>query len=508
MELNSYEEAGVNGTNGVNIGDDGFFNKVVPLKKEMKDLSDFPVECLPPKIRKYARQVAENTQTTVDMAATFALGVLAACGQRKVQVEGKKDYTEQTSLYVLVLAESGERKSAVLKKMVFPILEYERETNEQLDGKIKNNKQKRDILEGKLKDLTRNMKKNQSKEDFVELEKRLHNTENELKKIPDIKKVQYLADDSTNEALIKLLAENNGRMTVVSAEGGIFGNMQGRYNTQKANYDVWLKAYSGDMIRVNRIGREHDTIYQPALSAIIAAQPVVLEEVLKNAAMTERGLLARFLVARPKSKVGARIFDTRDIDSKVQEEYSNLIQSLLRVTPEKVKTLTLSEEARMLIGDFYTENEKYMKTDGTDMRDWANKLVGQILRISGLLHMAEYGVENMEISKNTVNKAINIGQYFLSQAQYNFAALSEESELNKACFILNKLKENQTDEIKRSKLVRLCRSRFIKKKENILSALDLLEEHGYIRQEVPEYAGQGRPADVNIYVNLEALKEL
>ena len=81
----------------------------------------------------------------------------------------------------------------------------------------------------------------------------------ELSAFKDKKPLRYYGDDVTTEKLVSMISENDGRAAIFSPEGGIFDLLKGMY-TRYVNIDVFLKGYSGDPIRVDRIGRESETI--------------------------------------------------------------------------------------------------------------------------------------------------------------------------------------------------------------------------------------------------------
>ena len=57
---------------------------------------------------------------------------------------------------------------------------------------------------------------------------------------------RLLADDITPEAAASLLAEQGGPLAIISAEGGIFDIIAGRYSSKAIpNMDLWLKAQLG-----------------------------------------------------------------------------------------------------------------------------------------------------------------------------------------------------------------------------------------------------------------------
>ena len=85
-----------------------------PIPFTQAILPAFPVDALPSTVRDYVLAVAESTQTPVDMSASAALAILALCEQGKFRIRGKADWTEPLNLFVVIVAEPSERKSAVI----------------------------------------------------------------------------------------------------------------------------------------------------------------------------------------------------------------------------------------------------------------------------------------------------------------------------------------------------------------------------------------------------------
>ena len=309
------------------------------------------------------------------------------------------------------------------------------------------------------------------------------------------------ADDCSSEALTSLMASNNGVFSVISTEGGIFDIMAGRYSN-KSNIDVWLKGHCGDAIYVDRMTREAECIMHPALSAILSIQPSVLDEIMSNTTMTGRGLIARFLYASPPSRIGSRVFRTQPIPPEVTAAYRSLIFRLMALPIDgDAHTVRLSEKAFDLMADYFQEHEKFLVGEGQAISDWASKYIGAVLRIAGLLHCADMEDDKAEVTASTMSKAIQIGKYFLAHSTYAYSMMGTDLAIQKAKFVLAKLKKKNVSAIKRSELFQMCRGKFFKKTEEIFPTLELLEGHGYIRLEEPERQSVGRPADVKIIVN-------
>lgn len=447
----------------------GVFLPFKPLKPSADSLPPFPIGCLPSRLRSYVEAVAIHTQTPVDMAAWAALGVLAACLQGKVKVEGN-------------------------------IGHYEQKYNEENKAAMRRNRQKRESLQ---RDINRSTRQLEAKYDkLTELE--LQHTQDKLAELPEIKPLQIFTDDCTSESMVRLLRDNQGRMALISAEGGAFDNIIGRY-TKKPNLDVWLKGICGDTIRVDRINREPDYIRNPALSMIISAQPSVLSEIMQNGLLDGRGFLARLLYINIPNAAMPKSFQSAPILAAIQEDYDNLIFQLLNLSENEPITLHLAPEAINRMDKLCCSIEAYLRNEHRDMREWGSKYIGLVLRIAGLLHIAADG--DGDIQMETVENAIQIGSYAFYHALYAYSILGADETVEKALHVVTKLRKLSVMRISRSDLYQKCRGRFFRDAKDMEPVLTLLEQHGYIWMDIPAYSGVGRPSVGKIYVNPAALKD-
>jgi hypothetical protein len=478
----------------------GAFLPFKPLKPSADSLPPFPIDCLPSRLRNYVEAVAIHTQTPMDMAAGAALGVLAACLQGKVKVEGNIGHYEQTSLYIFLIAPPGSRKSAVIHAMTAAIEDYEQKYNEGNKTAMRRNKQERESLQRDINRLTRQLEVKY--DTLTELE--LQHTQDKLAELPEIKPLQIFTDDCTSESMIRLLRDNHGRMSLISAEGGAFDNIVGRY-TKKPNLDVWLKGICGDTIRVDRINREPDYIRNPALSMIISAQPGVLSELMQSSLLDGRGFLARLFYINIPSAAMPKSFRSAPIPATIREDYDNLIFHLLDLSENEPITLHLAPEAINQMDELCHSVEAYLRNEHRDMREWGSKYIGLVLRTAGLLHIAADGAG--DIQTETVENAIRIGSYAFHHALYAYSILGADETVEKALHVVTKLRKLSVTSISRSDLYQKCRGRFFRDAKEMEPALNLLEQHGYIWLDVPAYSGVGRPSVGTIYVNPAALKD-
>lgn len=465
----------------------GAFLPFKPLKPSADSLPPFPIDCLPSRLRNYVEAVAIHTQTPMDMAAGAALGVLAACLQGKVKVEGNIGHYEQTSLYIFLIAPPGSRKSAVIHAMTAAIEDYEQKYNEGNKTAMRRNKQERESLQRDINRLTRQLEVKY--DTLTELE--LQHTQDKLVELPEIKPLQIFTDDCTSESMIRLLKDNHGRMALISAEGGAFDNIVGRY-TKKPNLDVWLKGICGDTIRVDRINREPDYIRNPALSMIISAQPGVLSELMQSSLLDGRGFLARLFYINIPSAAMPKSFRSAPIPATIREDYDHLIFHLLNLSENEPITLHLAPEAINQMDELCHSVEAYLRNEHRDMREWGSKYIGLVLRTAGLLHIAADGAG--DIQTEMVENAIRIGSYAFHHALYAYSILGADETVEKALHVVTKLRKLSVTSISRSDLYQKCRGRFFRDAKEMEPALNLLEQHGYIWLDVPAYSGVGRPS--------------
>lgn len=439
-------------------------------------------------------------QVSVDMAAVSALTIISLCIQGKYIINPKPGWIEPLNLYSVIVARPSERKSPVMREMTDVVYKYIQEENERREPDIAQYILEKEILSKKIegiKQAAANPKKNDfSVEDALEAQK-------ELTELKEVKQLRLIADDASPEALTSLLFQNDGKMSVISAEGGIFGIAAGRYS-EKTNIDIFLKAYSGDPIQVDRKGRASEFIAHPALTMLLFVQPSVIQEIMGNSEFQGRGFLSRFLYSIPVSRIGSRSYETKDIPEPARKKYNDLIYSLLGI-PDVVENreIRFSEKAHNMSRIFFDEIEHRLIDDLEDIDTWAGKFHGQVMRIAGVLHCIkhELGAYNVLLEDDTMRAAIEIGRYFLEHAKAAFEIMgaNEDEATQDAKYILKRLDSIEQKEINKRELIRLCQKINLDRLE---CGMAVLRERGYIRIDKVKTSGKGRPSEV-IFLNPE-----
>ena len=452
-----------------------------PIPFEKPTLPTFPVDALPKIIRDYVIAVAETTQTPVDMAATASLAIMSLCMQGRYRIDGKADWNEPVNLYTLIIAEPSERKSAIISFMTRPVNEYELNYNNTNAGRFEASRMRKSALESKKKTIeTQYAKGKASETDLTEIAEKVANFKEEKPK-------KLYVDDITTEKLTSILSDSDGKTAIISTEGGIFDVLAGMYN-KSVNIDVFLKGYSGDTIRVDRIGRPSELIQKPALTILLSVQPSVLSQLISNSTFEGKGLTTRFLYTLPKSLIGKRKFHTSPIPPEVSRLYDMKIKDVLNEEENLIdnQIVRLSSEASTLFEAFHDENEKIMG-ENTEIKTWRGKLVGNVLRISALLARFNKDQFNpffditppLVVSKEDMANAILIGRYYIEHAKASYSLMGIDTINKQAEYVLANIKKNGFYEFTKRDILRASRS--FKTVESLTPVLNRLVEYGYIQ---------------------------
>lgn len=460
-------------------------------------LPAFPVHCLPPWVGAFVEALAEETQTPVDAAGCVALSALATAAGGRAIVQVRGTYTEPVNLFTVVAMPPASRKSAVFRALTSPILKVEAELAERIKPQIVEAELARSVAAGVAEKAKSKAIGSKGAPDT------LADASDAVAAIEEIKVPplpQLVADDVTPERAASILCDQGGRLSVLSAEGGIFQILAGRYSGAP-NFDLFLKGHAGDMLRVDRRDRtEH--VESAILTLGLAVQPEVIKEIATGPGFRGKGLLGRFLYALPASNIGTRNVDPdpipEDVATRYEERLMRMVTHLFDWTdPQRLQLSPEADQARL---DYARELEPRLHPRHGDlghMSDWAGKSVGAIVRISALLHLAANPVDGYRtpIGAETMAGAIEIGRYFTRHAEAAFDHMGTDPEMERARLLLEWIERKKPVQFTvREAFSGLPRGTF-RKVADVLPALEMLEGYGWITLEppLPRNPKGGRP---------------
>ncbi len=477
-----------------------------PEPFDVLDVPAFPVEALPDWIREWCEAKAVAVQVPINLPCVVALTSASLATARLYRVQISKDWKETANLWTATALPPGERKSPIFSDATAPIYRFAADIGTALGPKVRERALARHVLSGQLDAAKAAAIKNKPFEgsDAMQAAKELAYRLDEL---PEIHTPVYVTDDVTPEALALVLAQSGERIGIFSAEGGPLEIMAGRYTERGTNFEIFLKAHSGDRHIVNRVKRDPIHLVEPILTMALTVQPSVIEGLATKDGFRGRGLLARFLYSLPQSRVGRRATNPPPMDLGAIARYDRSLYAMMKGDETKPLVLSLSPGADEVRTAFQQELEPRLGPDGNlqPIADWANKLTGTVGRIAAVLHVAENAEASpmpLEISKETVTAAVAIGGYFLEHAVAAFRLMGadEDTELAKrvwAWTIRKGLVEFTESEAKRAVHAT---------PETIALALKVLSDRSLVRKRPPAPASGGRPPSPTYDVNPRAVR--
>jgi antitoxin (DNA-binding transcriptional repressor) of toxin-antitoxin stability system len=272
-----------------------------------KDASDaapapFPTNCLPPALALMVRATADALRVPDALPGTMALALVAASIGKGLTLDWRPGKTPTpANLFVMPSAESGSGKSECYKLLATPFLAFERAMQEQWRKEVMPQHQA-DLryAEGQLKRLDKTLAR---ATDPQEIDRSRGQMQFHLARIEELKRLlhepQLSIQDATVEKAASVMHGNDETIFSTSSDARkLVDNILGRYSSNKlADDGIYLCAFSGDVVKVDRQGREGVRLENPCLTLLWALQPDALDLLLGEDSLQKGGFLARCLLA-------------------------------------------------------------------------------------------------------------------------------------------------------------------------------------------------------------------
>lgn len=299
---------------------------------------------LPAPVARWVEDVAHHLSVPLDLTSTMALGTLAATTTGQVTVRIDATWDEPVCLYVVCAMPPASRKSRVLQMAIQPISDY------------------------------------------------MHDQVAQWKAAPPEYRTAdprvILAGDATQEGLGIRLSQTGGRCTIVDAEGDWLDIMAGRYSTNPS-MGVALKGWSAEPFDVTRAGRPDIHLPSITLSAALAVQPQVLQDLAQKPQALERGLIPRLLICQPPRMRSRR---GPPVSQPTLQGWASLTRSMAATLwslprPQEVR---MDDDARALLTDYHERIEDRIEGDLLHLASWAGKSVGTAARLAALFSVTDH----------------------------------------------------------------------------------------------------------------------
>ena len=468
----------------------------LPLLAEKEACSPYPLEALGSVLGAAAKDMAVGVQVPPVMAAQSVLAAAALVVQpfADAVLDGRQ---YPLSLFMLTVAESGDRKSGVDKLATAPHKERQRQLFDSFNEELQRFKNELEAYE-----LTRKQTIEANKKSGQEaIAGALH----ELGLPPEPpKQPTLLSQEPTIEGLVKGFFSGQPSQGLFSDEGGSFFGGHSLKDENKLKSIAGLSQLwdGSDINRTRAALGESMTIKNPRLSAHLMIQPIVAASAFLDPELSGQGFLARFLIAAPESIAGTRFYNDMDLTfSDAVNDYQNLMAKLLReplpvdhqgtLTP---RSLHVDGSAKAIWKDAYNaiERELAPKMQLNDIKPTAAKMAEQIIRIAGVITLVD-NFEVKTINAQSMKRAIQLGSWYLQEALRLSTASSATTDYQIAAKVIEWIKRKglavvTVNDINKNQVANL------KSASRCREILMLLEDNHWLIRLPPETQINAKPA--------------
>ena len=410
----------------------------------------YPIDALPKSIRLAVEEVQGFTKAPVAMVASSALAALSLAIQAYADVKRADKLTGPSSLFLLTIADSGERKSTCDGFFTQAIKDYEAQQIEAAKPVVKDYEAAKAAwvarqtgTREKIKALAKNEKPTSA------LEKVLRNLEDEKPEAPRVPRL--LRGDDTPESLAWVLAREWPSSGVLSSEAGIVLGAHGMgKDSIMRNLGLLNILWDGGVLNIGRRTSESFTVRGARLTMALQVQEATLRSFFDRSGGLARGtgFLARFLVSWPLSTQGFRKFTDSPANwphlASFNRRMSELLNQPVPIDDEGALTpplMSLTPEAKAAWVEYHDEIESMLANGGElyDVRDCASKSADNAARMAALFQIFEGG--SNAIGRDAFENASHITAWHLNESRRFFGELALPTEMANAVRLDNWLLE-------------------------------------------------------------------
>jgi Protein of unknown function (DUF3987) len=397
------------------------------LRRPLPPCEPFPVNALGGALGAAATAICDKIQCAPAVAAASVLACASLASQAVADVvHPATGRASPLSLYLITVAESGDRKSAADFEAMWPARNHEEALAETYAREIVNYNRAKRAFDQSIA----TAEKTKGSRDAIEAALEAVGDEPTAPLKPHI-----IMSEPTWEGVVKAFDLGQPSLGLFSAEGGAFLGGHGFTQETRLRTMTGLSlAWDGEPIRRTRGGEGASILRGRRLASHLMLQGVVASSLFSDPLALGQGFLSRVLVSAPQSLVGTRLQKPVSPNTEpALRRYGACILSILEnpapplpgcsrntLDPRKLQLAPAAETAWRGIVDAV---EVKMKDGGEyeQIRGFAGKLGEHILRIAGVLAIVDDAVA-VGIEAEALLRAAAIGDFFASEACRLFEA--------------------------------------------------------------------------------------
>ncbi|PAU63678.1 YfjI family protein [Pseudomonas indica] len=408
--------------------------------RALTDQEDWPSYQEGSLVEAAVKEAVRELQVSPEMATMCAFGAMATACQGLVDVQMPTGHQVPTSLMLLTIAESGERKTTTQNYFFKAINDLNDAAHRANQTALVEHRVEYKLWSTRRRHLERMYSKCATQEDDAITRAALEEVAEHARAEPQpARSNKFLYEDTTPQALVQMLYENapNGCLLTSEANSIFSGKALGELDKLNTLWD-------GNSVIVDRISREGFILQNARLTLSLMAQPNVISRFMSKRGEEARGtgFLARFLVVKPRPMAGQRTNRT-PCELPRREAFNARIRERLNPTLlSERQVLSFSEKAKDLWFRYSQNLEQQMRKNGLYyyLKDHASKLLENASRLAAVLHAFERSSDSdIEISHSTLEFcwkfAHNCSRHFREHLANEPQIVTDTNLL--ACYLLN-----------------------------------------------------------------------
>lgn len=458
----------------------------LPLQKQLTEEAPYPIDALPRILQQAITGYQEYGQQPISLIASSALANVSVSCQALANVGRDKHLVSPISMYFLLVASSGERKSAIDNAFSKAARLWEsnnrRRTERAVKTAISQHKAWKMEHDGLLSQIKRAC---YTDEDIDYLKQRLEELDNEEPEIP-LQPTLYF-EDCTLEALAIHLAHGWPSAAFWSDEAGIVLGSHSMKNNPTRFVALLNRLWDGKSTTAHRKTSQSFTIENRRLTLNLMMQPLLMEQLHKTGSGINRqsGFMARCLVSHPTSNMGNRFYKEPPKDNSHLDKFNARITDCLTqseyLTQDgciNLPTILLSKAAKEKWVKFFNQVEAGLASPAEwgGITDFASKAAENVARLACLFHLFEG--KSGDIESIYIEQAIEVMLWHMGETKRILGVGEDFQAISDAQRLIDWMISKGDKGLTQRETQRLGP---IRDKKILQSLLALLEEHYYLK---------------------------
>ncbi|HHR5876700.1 TPA: YfjI family protein [Providencia alcalifaciens] len=383
-------------------------------------MKHFPLNAFPVELREAILDIEELTQAPIPLIASSVISAISLSCQNLINVEVNEKMKTPVSLFLFVIANSGERKTTVDRIVMNPFYQHDKNSLHKFDKNKEIYSIELKVWETKEKAILGVIKKKTVKGQPTELEfQRLRELQIEKPFLPKCNRLIY--NNTTPEALQFAMYNHSPNIGLIADEGANILDRQVMKDLSFIN-SMW----DGVSFNVERKTTQSFTIEDGRITLSMMVQKKPFDLYLKRQGEKARGsgFFARCLpvfIDEHLSTQGERFIRPHSNEQENLSYFHQRINELLMEDEANIKArnreiISLDTEAQYEWELIYNKIEHRINPDEiyANMNDFASKLPNNVARLSALLSYFTEG--NCAIKKEYIQKAWLLCEWYMEQA--------------------------------------------------------------------------------------------